>query len=535
MMLAATQTAIDAALAARDIVGAARLAEAALARGEVAPMLLNLAAWAREEAADYAGAHALIDRAIALAPDDVYLLTARGEVLLKEGRLAEAVRTFDGVIHQDPGNAAAWLGRAVVLETGSSLDRAAESFAQAARLDPQSAAAFAGKASVAGRLGKHAAARADAARALALDPAESTAHCALARSDIEEGEAARAVDRLRALLTGELTEHKRILALSLLGDALAKLRDADGAFAAYSDSKARFGAMHADSFAGQPTHTEWLLQLADEVRRAGGKAFAAPTVKPVPEEAGVHVVLAGFPRSGTTLVENILASAAGVEALEERPTLRDADRRFYADLASFRQLGQAGAAEIDELRVAHWRYVTGAAITPGVPVFVDMDPLKGMKLPLISRMFPKVRIVIMRRDPRDVVWSCFRANFALTPSSLQFTTVESTARNYAAMMTLIQLCIDELPLTVHQLRYDRLVADFDATTQALCDFIGINWSPALRAFNKTAEARGVGTLSVSQVRKPLYDGGGQWRRFETQMAPALPILAPWVEKFGFLP
>ena len=535
MISDATQTALDAALAARDIAGAARLAEAALARGEVAPMLFNLAAWAREEAADYAGAHALIDRAIAHAPDDLYLLTARGEILLKEGRLAEAMRTFDGVIGKDPGNAAAWLGRAVVLETGSSLDRAAESFAQAARLDPQSAAAFAGKASVAGRLGKHAEARTDAARALMLDPAESTAHCALARSDIEEGEAARAAERLRGLLRGDLTPHKRILALSLLGDALSKLRDADGAFAAYCDSKARFGAMHAGAFAGQPTHTDWLLQLADEVRQVGGKAFAAPTVNPVPEEAGVHVVLAGFPRSGTTLVENILASATGVEALEERPTLREADQRFYADLDSFRQLAEAESTEIDRLRAAHWHYVTGSGITCGVPVFVDMDPLKGMKLPLISRMFPKARIVIMRRDPRDVVWSCFRANFALTPSSLQFTTVESTARNYAAMMTLIQLCIEELPLSVHELRYDRLVADFDATTRALCDFIGIDWTPALREFNKTAETRGVGTLSVSQVRKPLYDGGGQWHRFETHMAPALPILAPWVDKFGFEP
>ena len=533
MISAATQIAIDDALAARDVAGAVRLAEAALAAGEVAPLLLNLAAWAREEAEDYAGAHALLERAFILAPGDAFLLTARAGVLLKEGRLSEAVRTYDAAIARDPGNAAAWLGRGVVLETGSSLERAAESFARAARLDPLSASAFAGKASVAGRLGKHAEARADAARALALDPADSTAHCAIARSDIEEGEAGLAADRLRSLLAGDLTAHKRILALSLLGDALAKLRDADGAFAAYSDSKARFGVMHAGTFAGQPTHTQWLLQIADEVRRAGAAKFAATEVEPIPGEAGVHVVLAGFPRSGTTLVENVLASAAGVEALEERPTLRDADRRFYADADSFRTLTDAGSPEIGELRAAHWRYVAAAGITPGVPVFVDMDPLKGMKLPLISRMFPKARIVIMRRDPRDVVWSCFRANFALTPSSLEFTTVESTARNYAAMMALIQLSIDELPIAVHELRYDRLVADFDATTQALCDFIGIEWTPRLRDFNKTAEARGVGTLSVSQVRKPLYDGGGQWQRFEAHMAPALPILAPWVEKFGF--
>ncbi len=528
-----TRAAVDAALARRDIAGAAALAEAALAKGELDPMLLNLAAWAREEAEDYAGAHALIDKAIELTPDDVFLLTARGEILLKEGRLAEAVRTFDTAIAREPNNAAAWLGRGVVLETGSSMERAAESFARAAQLDPQSAAAFAGKASVAGRLGKHDEARADAARALALDPGESTAHCALARSDIEQGEPERAAARLRALLASEITEHKRVLALSLLGDALSKLKDASGAFAAYAESKTRYKAMHAKAFAGQGTHTEKLLHIAAEIRRIGPEKFGPAAVGAAPGEVDTHVVLTGFPRSGTTLVENVLASAAGVEALEERPTLLEADRHFLSDDAGIERLAKADVAEIADLRAAHWAYVRRSGISPAARVFVDMDPLKGMKLPLIARMFPKARIVIMRRDPRDVVWSCFRANFAVTPSALDFTSVESTARNYAAMMSLIQLCIDELPLAVHELRYDKLVADFDTTTQALCDFIGLEWTPALRQFNKTAEARGVGTLSVSQVRKPLYDGGGQWRRFEAQLAPALPILAPWVEKFGF--
>jgi hypothetical protein len=139
----------------------------------------------------------------------------------------------------------------------------------------------------------------------------------------------------------------------------------------------------------------------------------------------------------------------------------------------------------------------------------------------------------MRRDPRDVVWSCFRTNFALSAAAMEFTTLESTARHYDVLMTLMERCFEVLPLTVHELRYDALVRDFDATTQALCDFLGLSWSPEMREFNKTAQRRGVATASAAQVRRALYDGTRQWERYKAQMEPVLPILAPWVEKFGF--
>jgi hypothetical protein len=97
----------------------------------------------------------------------------------------------------------------------------------------------------------------------------------------------------------------------------------------------------------------------------------------------------------------------------------------------------------------------------------------------------------------------------------------------------MQRCFQVLPLTVHELRYDALVHDFDATTQALCDFLGLEWSPDMRDFNKTAQRRGVATASAAQVRRALYDGTRQWERYKAQMEPVLPTLQPWVERFGF--
>ena len=85
------------------------------------------------------------------------------------------------------------------------------------------------------------------------------------------------------------------------------------------------------------------------------------------------------------------------------------------------------------------------------------------------------------------------------------------------------------------MRYDRLVADFEPTVRAMAEFVGLEWTEDFRAFDKTAKTRGVRTASATQVRRGLYDGGGRWRRYREQLEPVLPILAPWVARFGFAP
>ena len=77
------------------------------------------------------------------------------------------------------------------------------------------------------------------------------------------------------------------------------------------------------------------------------------------------------------------------------------------------------------------------------------------------------------------------------------------------------------------------MADFDAETKRLCDFLGAEWTEEMRDFARTARRRGVSTMSASQVSKPLYDGSRQWQRYEEQLRPILPILQPWVERFGY--
>jgi hypothetical protein len=327
----------------------------------------------------------------------------------------------------------------------------------------------------------------------------------------------------------------RSLAWSLIGDAHDKLGECAAAFAAYAQSKADFGAANAAPAQTVMRHSAFVGAIT-----AGLEAMRWPEDRagPVPGEAKVHVFLLGYPRSGTTLVENVLASLPGVAALEERPTLSTADSAVLAgDAASIvdrlSAFARADEAEIAPWRQVYWNKVIESGVPPGAVGFVDMDPLKGTRLPLIARLFPRARLLRMMRDPRDVVWSCFRTHFAVTSNTLDFTTLEDTARHYDALMRLIAMAEQRLPITLHEVRYDRLVRDFDTETRAMCAAIGLPWNAAMRQFDRTAKARGVATASVGQVRKGLYDGTRQWERYADQLAPVMPILAPWIERFGY--
>ena len=495
---------------------------------------LTRAGWQAVEAGDWHRAHRDFAQALRLSPSDPVALTGVGAAYQGQGQLREAVLSCDAAIRAAPGFAPAWLQRGYVLAAGGSTAGAKASFARAIELDGANGPAMASLAGLEGRDGNADKARMLAERALTIDPGNAIATCALAALEIEQGAASSALSRLLPLsVRDDPPSEQRATMFGLLGDANDRLGRIDDAFAAYEHANAAFLAAHAASIIGRAdTQTDFIAGISSEVCRHGA------TLGPLPARSSApfanHVFLLGYPRSGTTLVENILASSPGVVALEERPTLREADELFLAPggIARLAELDE-GAAE--QLRTAYWNRVAAATSRAPGTTFVDMDPLKGIRLAVIARLFPEARVLVMRRDPRDVVWSCFRTVFALTPASIEFATLAGAARHYDALMTLTDLCLSRLDLHAHDVRYDALVNDFDTTTKALCAFVGIEWSEGLRTFDKTARARGVATASATQVRRGLYDGTRQWERYARHLAPVLPILAPWVARFGFAP
>lgn len=525
---------IGQALAASDIVRAADMALAALARGIEEPLILNLAAWRREEDGDFGAAHDLLQRALILSPGDVMILGSIGAVLRKQGFYEDAIEILDKVVAVEPRHSAAWLERGYVLEALRREGEAADSYRRALAIDPRLAPALGKLADAAARRGESDGARDLADRALAIDPQEPAATCALAILANEARDGARAEALLRPLLDGQVAPEDRTRALTLLGDALDRQDRTAEAFETWREAQRSFrDAYRARLEPGpdRPAHRAFIDRIREQVERTGPVA-ALPPATPVEGQAAIHIFLLGYPRSGTTLIENVLASAPDVVALEERDTLIDLDRALLGNDGTMADLDALSQQELARLRSAYWARVTDLGGPVAGKTLVDMNPFNGVKLPILARLFPQARFVIMRRDPRDVVLSCFRINFTPGSAAWAFSDLEETARHYDALKRLIDRCMEMLPVAFHEVRYDRLVAEFEPTVRALAAFIGLEWTDDFARFDRTAKSRGVRTASETQVRKGLYNGGGQWRRYADELAPILPILAPWVDRFG---
>jgi hypothetical protein len=173
-------------------------------------------------------------------------------------------------------------------------------------------------------------------------------------------------------------------------------------------------------------------------------------------------------------------------------------------------------------------------MAPDGKVVVDKMPLYTTKLPVIFKLFPGVKVLFALRDPRDVVFSCFRRPFQINSGMYQFVTLDGAARFYDAVMSLMEVYKQVLPLDVHTIRYESFVSDFEGEARAVCEFLGVDWSESLHDFAAVARERRIRTPSAAQVRAGLYStGAGQWRRYAKHLEPILPILQPWVERFGY--
>jgi tetratricopeptide (TPR) repeat protein len=309
--LAGTLAAVEAALWASDMQKAMRLSAEAVAAGAVHPTLLSLTAISRMQAGDNQGALPLLLKARELAPNHVDLLNALGDCLTRLNRPREAVEAFDAALAIAP-DARLHFGRALVLEDLSELDAARAGFEQVLKLNPAHSAALARLAVLAMQRGDAAGSRYLAQRALAIAPNDAVARIALATAALAHRDIATAEQAVFAMSQDEnLGTVNRSIALGLAGDILdAQDRPAE-AFAAYGQSKAILRDAYAPVMARNESVRAREARLADYFRRADPAAWRSEQTPPSQR----HVFLVGFPRSGTTLLEQVLSDGFGYRLL----------------------------------------------------------------------------------------------------------------------------------------------------------------------------------------------------------------------------
>jgi hypothetical protein len=249
----------------------------------------------------------------------------------------------------------------------------------------------------------------------------------------------------------------------------------------------------------------------------------------------VHVFLLGFPRSGTTLLERVMDAHPDMEAMPERDCLLDPENDLTSLPDALGRLATLNGGDLAQHRKAYWDRVLVNWKAPSRRIFIDKMPLNTVSLCLIAKLFPNAKILFAVRDPRDVVLSCFRRRFGMTAQMFELLSLENAARYYDRVMKLAAIYREKLTLDLHQIRYEDMVGDFEREMLKVCTFLGAEWSDAMLHFAQNMSAKNIGTPSARQVARGLYAQGiGQWRRYAAQMEPVLPLLAPWIERFGYI-
>ena len=240
-------------------------------------------------------------------------------------------------------------------------------------------------------------------------------------------------------------------------------------------------------------------------------------------------------------MEQVLASHPAFVTTEEASPLpqcfikaKDAIGRPVGVPVDLPDLSVVERNRMREHFVAIGREVTGNSLTDRI--LVDKLPLNLAELGVANWLFPDGKAIVALRDPRDAVLSCYMQHFQINTAMMQFLDLERSAKIYALVMDIWLHYREILTMQWVEYRYEDLVADFEGTVRKILDFAGPGWHDAVNSYAERAKQIRVATPSYAAVIQPINSRAvSRWRNYREQLAPILPILAPYVEKFGYDP
>jgi len=251
------------------------------------------------------------------------------------------------------------------------------------------------------------------------------------------------------------------------------------------------------------------------------------------------IFILGFPRSGTTLVEQTLSAHPRISAGDELPLINDITgimpRMLNSPLGYPEALAELWMGDqregLDNLRDYYLQKVGQMAIVePGADWFTDKMPLNETHLGLIALLFPEAPLIHVIRHPLDVMVSAISNHF--THSFFCAAALDTAAEHYVRVMDLVQHYRAEMTLRYLPIRYEDMIDDQEPTVRAILEFIGAGFDPRCLAFHENR--RYARTASYAQVTEKLYDSSRfRYRHYREHLEPVIPILQPVIERLGY--
>lgn len=538
--------------------------DAALQAEPDAPELLHLRGLLFTLSDQPAAAIPFINRAIGSRPQPKYWSNL-GNALWATDRLDEAERAYRNAIALDEGFGDAWFNLGKLLLHTARLPEAADALEHVTRInpdvrtwkmlgeayrqleqfmearhayerafaasprDPDIAALLADCLEKENRLED---ARRMVETALASQPEHYLGNMVMAILERRAGRAGEARARLLAMPDSSLPVRLRVQREHELGVLYDMANEYDSAYACFARAKSLQASI--PSF-GQADRERYLSRLERLIEL--DYSWLAERRSPADDGMASPIFIVGFPRSGTTLLNQILNGHPQLHVMEETPLLAILeDRLTEMQVAYPAGLATLPGEQARALRREYFDLVrTAHPLWDGKRQLVDKLPLNISRLPLAALLFPGARVLLALRHPYDACLSGFMQLFSANDAMANFANLQSAALMYDRVFTLWEKVRASLPLPWMPVKYEDLVADPEAQLRSVMKFLGLPWTQALLDHTSTIGKRGrIKTPSYEQVARPIHRRSvGRWISYASHFESLTPLLLRHVEALGY--
>jgi tetratricopeptide (TPR) repeat protein len=456
---------------------------------------------------DFALARQAFERAETLASTNSAVLVMLGQQYHRLRQIDRARACYQRAVEADPSSTHARLSLAAWLERERRLDEASAQVDVCLAGHPKEPSALYYRAFLLHRAGKH-----TEAEELLRD---------LARAPLNDPNVKISCFHLLGVVLDALGQYGEALEWLLKSKAVVRQTNNVAALEQFYDKADR-------------QRRALLAQLTpDMIRRWRQDAPAAPIRFKM-------ALLGGHPRSGTTLIEQILGAHPAVHAFDESEAfVGEIGDRLAAPPPTANLTAQAlhalSVVRRNDLRRRYLKSLLREVESePAAEVYLDKNPTPTASLHLWLRVFPESKVIIALRDPRDVIISCFFQNLALTPLNANFLSLERAVKHYADLMD-TWLRLRELGgFEWLETRYEDVVGGLETEGRRVTEFLGLSWHADQAASHEAARRKLVFSPTYSEVAKPVHDRAvGRWRNYAATMEPFLPRLAAYTKAFGY--
>jgi hypothetical protein len=252
-------------------------------------------------------------------------------------------------------------------------------------------------------------------------------------------------------------------------------------------------------------------------------------------------LLTGFPRSGTTLLEQLLDAHPDLVSSDEREAFA---RDIFPAMWSAPGTPRPTLAALDAMPLSRWKaqrerylaYLEAALNEPiGGRMHLDKNPAFTLLIPAVLRLFPEMKLLIALRDPRDVVLSCFMQYLPLNTNSVCYLSLERAAERYTVDLGVWQRLREWIaPSQWIEVRYEDTVMKLEQEARRSLDFLGLPWDAQVLNYRERLKTKPVASPTYEAVARPLYSSSiGRWRNYEKHFGSGLRSLEPFTRLFGY--